>query len=563
MRGRLGRKWQWLGRHQLAVRFLAGILAACAAVLVPGQASAQPQSKLQDAKVRVGFSNLVARLDKDEIGFAKAEYRVHILEALRGAGFNAVGAESLVFEKDEGQRAEYVLGGTVRELACQYVGRHDNCRVGIEWELLDRERDVVVYRAVSRYMERAVDLAGPALAGRKLTLGALADLMRRPRFTQLLQRQRAVVADETTYGAANFRACNGPERELPSQFNEVANGTFLVKQADGFGSGFGISPDGLVLTAAHVANGATVELLRRGETTPITGVVVRVARKHDVALIAVPGTSGSDQPCLDLQLSPPAAGDDIYAIGSPASQELAFSLTRGIVSALRLLEGVQLLQTDASLSPGNSGGPLLDRHARVVGIVTKKIAGHAVEGLGFGVQVQDALQALKLSPALATDASLLRPSGPPVAALQSRAAAFVDTETPLPSLDPQGDERRRVASDYQRRLRERAAATPWYVKPLRWVGLTGAIVGGVGIVYSTVNANQERITHADFAKYRAQNDASWAALALGTAAFAVSYPLEPDLPPPATRGLTAPPTRASLSLALGRNVAGLGLRLGL
>lgn len=562
MRGWLGRQYHWVERFRSIRRGWLCVLAACTATFAPRLADAQPSSESQDSKVRVGFSNLVARLDKDEIGFAKAEYRVHILEALRAAGFNAVGAESLVFEKDEGQNAEYVLGGTVRELACRRVARHENCRVGIQWELLDRARDAIIYRAFSRYMERGVDRDSPALAGRRLTLGALGDLLARPHFRELLQRARDVVADETTYGPANFRTCDAPARELPSQFNDVASGTFLVKQADGFGSGFGISPDGLVLTAAHVANGATVDLVKRGETTPVTGIVVRVSRKHDVALIAVTGVSGTDQPCLELQLSPPAAGDDIYAIGSPASQELAFSLTRGIVSGLRLQDGVQLLQTDASLSPGNSGGPLLERHARVVGIVTRKLAGQAVEGLGFGVQIQDALQALKISADFKTDPSLLRPSVPAVVARRA-STAFVDTESPVPSLDPEGDERRRAAADYQRRLRERAAATPWYVKPMRWVGLTATIVGSVGIVYSTLGANQERITRADFERYRTQNDLSWAAFGLGTVAVALSYPLEPALPPPASSGHTAPPQRLGLSVALRPGAASLGLRLGL
>lgn len=562
MRSPLGCQHHWLERLRSTLGVWLCFLAASAAMFGARSATAQPLSKAQSSKVRIGFSNLVARLDKDEIGFAKAEYRVHILEALRDAGFNAVGAESLVFERDEGEQADYVLGGTVRELSCRRVARHENCRVGILWEVLDRERDAVVYRVLSRYMERGVDRDGDAVAGRKLTLGALGELMARRHFNELLQRKRDVVADDTTFGPAGFRACEAPPRELPSQFDDVAGGTFLVKQADGFGSGFGISPDGLVLTAAHVASGATVELLRRGETTPLNGVVVRINRKHDVALIAVAGTSAKDQPCLDLQLSPPGAGDDIYAIGSPASQELAFSLTRGIVSGLRLQEGVQLLQTDASLSPGNSGGPLLERHAHVVGVVTRKIAGRAMEGLGFGVQIQDALQALKISPDLQTDPSLLRPSAPPSAERRA-SAVFVDTETPVPSLDPEGDERRRAAADYQRRVRERAAATPWYVKPVRWLGLTTAVVGSIGIAYSTLGANQERITRADFEHYRTQNDVSWAAFALGTAAFAVSYPLEPALPPPAARGSAALSSRASLSVALGPGTANLGLRLGL
>lgn len=94
----------------------------------------------------MSLPDLVAGLDNDEIGFAKAEYRVHILEAQRRAGFNAVGAESLVFGKDEADRADVVLGGTVTELRCVRLRGQLRGSIGVEWQLLDRERDQVAYR---------------------------------------------------------------------------------------------------------------------------------------------------------------------------------------------------------------------------------------------------------------------------------------------------------------------------------------------------------------------------------------------------------------------------------
>jgi hypothetical protein len=124
-----------------AGRFARWAVAAAAVLACSGPVRrARAEGATTSKKVAVGFSNLVARLDNDEIGFAKAEYRVHILEALRAEGFNAVGAENLVFGKDEAERADVVLGGTVKELACQRVQRQLRCRVGIEWQLLDRER---------------------------------------------------------------------------------------------------------------------------------------------------------------------------------------------------------------------------------------------------------------------------------------------------------------------------------------------------------------------------------------------------------------------------------------
>ncbi len=247
-----------------------------------------------------------------------------------------------------------------------------------------------------------------------------------------------------------------------------------------------------------------------------------------MALIAIP-SAGNQQPCLELQPTTPSAGADVSAIGSPARQDLAFSLTRGIVSGLRLVDGVQLVQTDASLSPGNSGGPLLDRQARVVGVVTRKIAGRAVEGLGFGVQIQDALQALKLQADLTTASELLQP-----AAVVPRATAprFIeDLNSAVPSLDPEGDRRRALSADRARRERERDDARPWIVTPLRVAGMVSCLVGVTGILVSTVDSNDPSLTHKDYVKYRSQNDVSWAAFLLGAAAVGVSYPLEPRLAP--------------------------------
>ena len=80
--------------------------------LVAGAARAEPPS----ATKALGFSNLVFRLaGGDQVGIADQDFRVHILEDLRGRGFNAVGAENLVFGSDHGSRADLMLGGTVTE----------------------------------------------------------------------------------------------------------------------------------------------------------------------------------------------------------------------------------------------------------------------------------------------------------------------------------------------------------------------------------------------------------------------------------------------------------------
>jgi serine protease Do len=87
----------------------------------------------------------------------------------------------------------------------------------------------------------------------------------------------------------------------------------------------------------------------------------------------------------------------VFAVGSPLGGELSWSVSRGVISGVRDLDGRQLLQTDASLNPGNSGGPLIDSHLRVLGIVSFKVAGDGIEGIGFGVPADVVEERLGLS----------------------------------------------------------------------------------------------------------------------------------------------------------------------
>jgi S1-C subfamily serine protease len=156
-----------------------------------------------------------------------------------------------------------------------------------------------------------------------------------------------------------------------------------VETDAGLGSGFFVA-SGTVVTNAHVVREATSVTLRR------TGGYIRAARVEsksyeiDLAILKV------DVVDLDQTVLPLAAPTDVHigaevvAIGSPLG--LTNSVTRGVVSGMRQLNGVKLIQTDAAINPGNSGGPLLDRYGRVLGVNTMKL-GRGVEGMAFAVSI--------------------------------------------------------------------------------------------------------------------------------------------------------------------------------
>ncbi|MDH5676858.1 MAG: serine protease [Myxococcales bacterium] len=506
----------------------------------------------------VTFSKLVFRLSgSDEIGIASGEYRVFILEELRARGLNAVGAENLVFEKDDSHRAEFVLGGTVTELECHSArGVVQACRVGIDWQLLERRLDEVVYQVTTRAPAYNVHKRKPAAVANELILGALRSLIQKQKFRSAIWRRPARVSDNL-FQAAKFARCQESERPFPQSAPAVLPATLMVELEQGFGSAFFINPEGLVLTAAHVVAGTEGKLAMNAEDgRKYSAQVVRVNKEADVALLRVVEPSGAKTPCLVLDLRPKQSGSEVYAVGAPASKQLAFSLTKGIVSGVRDIEGQALIQTDASVSPGNSGGPLLDTASRAVGVVSWKVASTLVEGVAFAVPVETALEKLGLVPDdTGTDASLLS-ARQEVA--HRRAKSVRDTPDPLPSLDPAADaERHRLEAEraqeakQQREQARRDAAlakiTPGYIPAMRWGGVAVAAAGAIGAATTQIAFDPEKATRREYERLRLLNDISWIAVGLGGASFAVSYVLAPSLPEGADAAAQAAPLRVGLS----------------
>ncbi|MFA5449291.1 MAG: trypsin-like peptidase domain-containing protein [Clostridia bacterium] len=176
--------------------------------------------------------------------------------------------------------------------------------------------------------------------------------------------------------------------------------------ADGTSAGSGVfigkgENNSYILTCQHVVEDATKLTVILTDKTEHNAYYVGGLPDQDIAVIKINKVSGiTFAEYRDLAEYPLRVGEDVYAIGNPLGS-LGGSVTKGIISSAVprdiYIEGttLPLIQTDASINKGNSGGGLFDSNGTLVGIVNAKSVGDTVEGLGFAIPIDNAINMAK------------------------------------------------------------------------------------------------------------------------------------------------------------------------
>ena len=197
-------------------------------------------------------------------------------------------------------------------------------------------------------------------------------------------------------GVINLAAAISESEKVQPVLTRTIVGVGQINTPKGKGTGFLIDSSGLLLTNRHVVgrfkevdvqfnNGETYKADVIGRTADLDVALLKLDRKpsRGVEPLAM---------CVQRDAS---VGTDIVVVGNPMG--LRATTTRGIVSAVRNEDGAAILQIDAPVNPGNSGGPIVNYNAEVVGIVTSKWVAMNVEGIGFGVSIPSALESLNVA----------------------------------------------------------------------------------------------------------------------------------------------------------------------
>jgi len=180
-----------------------------------------------------------------------------------------------------------------------------------------------------------------------------------------------------------------------TNLSEAVNSSLTIKTKKGHGSGFLISSEGYIITNYHVVSDPENLEVVFNDSKKIKAEVVRVSKIHDLALLKIEATD-----LVPFRLSTERVfniADEVFAVGTPTAEDLSQTVSRGIISGIRTLEGnSKLIQTDASINPGNSGGAIVNRSGLVQGVVSSKLSGFGIEGVAFGIPAYEIFDKLKI-----------------------------------------------------------------------------------------------------------------------------------------------------------------------
>jgi S1-C subfamily serine protease len=189
-------------------------------------------------------------------------------------------------------------------------------------------------------------------------------------------------------------------RPLSEGTSALQTAVVTIKLENSHGSGFFISKDGYLLTNHHVVTDKKFVTIKLTTGRQIPGEVLRSHKARDIALVKV---NESAMEALPLQINLPDVAAEVYAVGTPKDEKWSTTITKGIVSGYRTdndLFGtgnndLKLLQSDAAIHGGSSGGALVDRFGNVVAVSVGGIvitADKTGSSLNFFIPIADALK---------------------------------------------------------------------------------------------------------------------------------------------------------------------------
>lgn len=345
---------------------------------------------LEDIKWRAG--NKVNLSSDDLVDVFKEELEIN--------GWPVVGSTENLFEGYDVSGAEVLIAAKIANIEtsmCAPLSGFGNwnikgsMKIEVDWQVYSpakRELIGTINTLGSVKIDKASDDANWEFISGSFAI-AVNNLLADQRFLDMVKKSSALAKQPESGAGILIKNERINHQTITSALDTAKRSTITIRVADGHGSGFVIGDGHHILTNAHVVGNAKNINVVTKDGISINGQVQSISKERDVAIIKI------DQvrlPPLHISLSEPKSGEQVYAIGSPLEEQLSSSVTSGIVSGTRILDGYTWIQSDVAISPGNSGGPLLDKNGSVIGISTAGYqTGQSQVGLNLFIPIADAL----------------------------------------------------------------------------------------------------------------------------------------------------------------------------
>lgn len=327
------------------------------------------------------------------------EIKESITRALTEEGILPPKVENL-FENEGKIPPRYLIAANLLDAKMVATGSPNNkllVMVKVNWQVYDNKQKKLIFSEVivSGVSESKEIPIIPPAAMSSAMYGNARQLGRTAKFATLINSLAATSDSQYTKLEEISLPIPKPQ-SFPSQaemIKRIKTSVVTVKTEFGHGSGFMISDNGYLLTNYHVIEGASEIKIVLENGFELKGNIVQVHKDLDVALIKVDG-DGFLALTIMPELSKINSGEEIFVIGTPADLSLGQTVTKGVISGKRKLGENNYIQTDASVNPGNSGGPIVNTGGEVIAITTLKRKD--TEGIALGIAMQDVIIKLKL-----------------------------------------------------------------------------------------------------------------------------------------------------------------------
>ncbi len=273
----------------------------------------------------------------------------------------------------------------------------------VEWKVFDNLARQVVYQTTTEGVEdsfkKSARFNGAAVSASLAFRQATENLLAQHEFVDLLTASTMLDTGYQDQGEKleDIKIGYGsPSTSFVQKTGEIEKAAVTIRTAGGHGSGFLISSPGYVLTNQHVVGQHREVIVIQGGQER-RAAVVRSHPGRDVALLKLKRHNGAKPLLIDAKQV--SLGEEIYVVGTPLDETLDFSITRGIISARRMLDKRSFYQTDAAVNPGNSGGPVFNSSGNVIGITVAGLFTRdgGSKNINYVIPIVDALEALKIT----------------------------------------------------------------------------------------------------------------------------------------------------------------------